>query len=131
MEKIMVIETIEKTIDGWESMEGYKVITTDQEIELLIDNGQSCCERWGYFWCNDKPQDFIGAELRDIVLTDRELNAVFMEEDAKDVYSGGIMFVNLDTDRGTLQFVAYNSHNGYYGHEARITSRQLEHSENL
>ena len=131
MEKIIGIDEVEKMIDDWQRMEGYKVTTTDQEIELLIDNNQSCCESWGYFWCNEKPQDFVGAELRGITLTDKELNAAFMNEDAEDIYEGGIMFVNLDTDRGVLQFVAYNSHNGYYGHEARITSKQLEHSENL
>jgi len=131
MEKIIGIDEIEIEIDGWQGMAGYKVVTTDQEIDLLIDNMQSCCERWGYFWCNDNPQDFVGAELRGISLTDKELNAAFMDEDAIDVYEGNVMFVNLDTDRGVLQFVAYNSHNGYYGHDARITSRQLEHSENL
>jgi len=26
------------------------------------------------------------------------------------------MFINIDTSEGLLQFAAYNSHNGYYGH---------------
>jgi hypothetical protein len=41
------------------------------------------------------------------------------------------MFVNVETDRGTLQFVLYNSHNGYYGHKARVVSEQLKREEYL
>jgi len=41
------------------------------------------------------------------------------------------MFVDLKTDRGKLQFVAYNEHNGYYGHEAEVICNQLNHSEVL
>ena len=32
---------------------------------------------------------------------------------------------------GYLQFVAYNSHNGYYGHEAVLISKQLNYEEDL
>jgi hypothetical protein len=39
--------------------------------------------------------------------------------------------VNIDTDRGQLQFVAYNEHNGYYGHNAVVVSKQLTHEECL
>ncbi|MEL3959481.1 hypothetical protein NST17_20225 [Caldifermentibacillus hisashii] len=41
------------------------------------------------------------------------------------------MFVDIITSNGTLQFVAYNEHNGYYGHEAKVISTQIEHSEFL
>lgn len=41
------------------------------------------------------------------------------------------MFVDLITDRGVLQFVAYNEQNGYYGHLAKVESRQLTHEETL
>ena len=44
---------------------------------------------------------------------------------------GGVMFVNLETDMGTLQFVAYNEHNGYYGHEAKVQCTKLTHAEHL
>ena len=131
MERILKIEDTTKHEDSWQYKAGYKVITTEQEIELLIDNEQSCCENWGYFWCNDNPQDFIDAELRGISITDTELNTHFMQNEAYNRDEGGIMFVNLDTDKGVLQFVAYNSHNGYYGHEATVTSTQLEHRETL
>jgi hypothetical protein len=35
------------------------------------------------------------------------------------------MFVNLETDKDTLQLTVYNSHNGYYGHSAFIRSNQI------
>ena len=41
------------------------------------------------------------------------------------------MFVNVETDKGLLQFVAYNEHNGYYGHEACVISKHLNESEYL
>ena len=131
METILKIEDLELDGDSWCSQAGYKVTTTDQEIVLVIDNEQSCCETFGYFWCNDKVQDFVGAELWGISLTDTELDAVFMDENVQNMYEGGIMFVDLVTSRGVLQFVAYNSHNGYYGHRAVVKSTQLEHSEIL
>jgi hypothetical protein len=41
------------------------------------------------------------------------------------------MFVNIDTSRGRLQFVAYNAHNGYYSHEATVSSKQLHYDTSL
>ena len=42
-----------------------------------------------------------------------------------DTEQGDIIFVNLETDKGTLQFTVYNIHNGYYGQEIKIVSQQL------
>ena len=114
--------------------DGYEVVTTSQRIKLFISNFQLCCESWGYFWCNDDPQDFVGAELLDIRLTDEALSEVQMKanDDPQSwLYEGGIMFVNLETSKGVLQFVAYNAHNGYYGHTATVESLQLNHDEML
>lgn len=117
---------------------GFKILTTKQTINLFIDNEGQCCEKWGYFWCNENPQEFIGAELHEVALTDTALNERQME--AKRVSSelrdprrcyGGTMFVNLKTDRGILQFVAYNEQNGDYGHEATVECTQLMHTEVL
>ena len=30
------------------------------------------------------------------------------------------MFINLETNKGTLQLTVYNQHNGYYEHSVRI-----------
>jgi hypothetical protein len=127
-EKIIAITEHEKN-----NREGYKIITTEQEIILAIDNGQSCCESWGYFWCNEKPEFYVGATLHGIELTDAGLSEAIMKKEELDpnseYFEGGIMFVNLKTSKGVLQFVAYNKHNGYYGHEALIKSTQLNHSD--
>lgn len=115
------------------SMAGYKVITNKQEILLLIDNEGNCCEKWGWFWSNDKPEEFIGAELKNIEVTDTDLNPVKSKNEIGEygTEAGGIMYINLKTNKGPLQFTAYNCHNGYYGHKAKLISNQLNHSEYL
>ncbi len=124
------IRSIEEFQEG--GMAGYLVTTSKQKIKLLIDDEQGCCESWGYFWCNDDPQEFVGANLRDVTLTDMALNTKMVEaEEAHERDDGDIMFVNLETSRGTLQFVAYNCHNGYYGHPASVECKQLKHEECL
>ena len=66
--------------------------------------------------------DFIGAQLIDIKIVDTALNVteLKMEDELKGggLDAGDTMFVNINTSEGLLQFVAYNSHNGYYGHTA-------------
>lgn len=134
METILAIKDYEAK-EGYANVAGFEVLTTEQSIKLFIDNDSSCCEKWGHFWCNDNPQDFIGAELRSVSLTDTALNEAQMK--ANDLnpndkwFYGGVMFVNLETDKGTLQFVAYNEHNGYYGHDAKVQCTQLTHTETL
>lgn len=102
---------------GYAEYDGYKIITSDHEYVILIDNGQCCCESWGYFTSNDNPDDFIGKELLSVELTDVALNIKAVEN--SDYYDdcGGIQFVNFNTNGGdVLQFAVYNAHNGYYGH---------------
>lgn len=132
MEKIKEIRELTELSDD---MEGYEVVTNKQSIKLLIDNRQSCCENWGYFWCNDDPLTFIGTTVRGVTLTDTALNEARMKYN--DIgpnstwFEGGLMFVNIDTNQGVLQFVAYNRHNGYYGHLAKVECIQLKHVETL
>jgi hypothetical protein len=125
METILKIE--ETTFDG---KDGFVITTSEQSIKLGIDNGQSCCENWGYFMSEDDTSDFIGAKLIDVKITDTLLKPND-EFDVNDMYEGDVMFVNVETDKGLLQFVAYNEHNGYYGHEACVISKQLNESEYL
>jgi hypothetical protein len=141
MEKILTIR--EATFgEQYSGYSGYLIITDKQEIELSISNMQGCCENWGYFMSEDNFDDYIGANLLEISLTDELLNEAAMmregftkRENGKDalrwMYEGGIMFVDLKTDKGVLQFVAYNEHNGYYGHEAKVVSTQLNWGETL
>lgn len=103
---------------GYAEYDGYKITTSEHEYRILIDNGQSCCESWGYFSSDDDFDSFIGKGLVSVELTDKALNNIKVEESG--YYSGdggGIQFVNFKINNGAvLQFAVYNSHNGYYGH---------------
>ncbi len=104
-------------LGGWSAMDGYKVQTDAHTFHVLIDNGQSCCESWGYLSSEDDLSYFIGAELREVKLTDTALKQQKVEASGYyDGDEGGIQFVDFLTDRGTFQLAVYNSHNGYYGH---------------
>lgn len=131
MEKILRIEeTNFKTKENdRNSYEGYQIITDKQTIKLGISDSQICCERSGYFMSKDDFSEFIGANLIDLAITDTCLNTKKLEQ--KELYEPDLMFVNLNTDKGLLQFVAYNSHNGSYGHSAVVVSKQLSHEEVL
>lgn len=104
-------------LTGVDNMDGYEVETDQHVYRVLISNEQSYCESWGYLASDDDLTPFIGAELREVRLTDTALNTARVEE--SDYYGGdegGIQFVDFVTDRGTFQVAVYNGHNGYYGH---------------
>jgi len=122
-EKILKIS--ETSFDG---KDGYIIDTDKQQIKLGIDNWQACCENWGYFMSEDNLNDFIGAEIRSVAVVDTELRSY---EELEALYEGDTMFVNIETTNGLLQFVAYNEHNGYYGHDACVISQQVTQEENL
>ena len=132
--------------DGDDSGCGYKIHTDKQVISLLISNGQTCCESWGYLMSEElnEGDDFIGAIITSISqVKESDIN----QPQAKLIHAGGMetgnegdigreeydmepggektVFINIHTDRGTLQFKAYNSHNGYYGHQVQVQSKQL------
>lgn len=97
--------------------DGYKVVTDTNTYYVLISNGQECCESWGYMTSDDDLNDYIGANLQAVRLTDVALNQEVVKDSGYyDGEFGGIQFVDFVTDRGTFQLAVYNSHNGYYGH---------------
>ena len=59
---------------------------------------------------------------------DKLINPMIHDDDD---YGDACIFINVNTDRGTLQFKAYNNHNGYYGHMVRVHSEQLKLEETL
>lgn len=135
VEKITAINEV-TNVDATElgTADGYEVITDKQRITVLIDNGQNCCENYGYLSSEDDLSSFVGASLLDVKLADTQLNDAMLERNgfrSGDEFYGGIMFVTFETDRGPFQLVAYNEHNGYYGHQATVKSEQLTHSETL
>lgn len=132
MEKILRIEEVVfKTEERyWGDFEGFQIITDKQTIKIGISSGQSCCENFGCLITNDTTSEFLNSEFKSISIVDEALNKKQIEE-LEYLDSGGAMFVNIETSEGLLQFVAYNSHNGYYGHEAVLISKQLNVSERL
>lgn len=126
----------EKGLQGeaWQSFDGWNVVTDDQTVVVAISNGQDCCESWGYFNSDDDPQKYVGAKLLRVerVAEDEAQRLVTTIPDMEyGLDEGGAVFVNIVTDRGTFQLAAYNSHNGYYGHEAVVISRDLNLSETV
>ena len=102
---------------GYAAYDGYKITTSEQEYLILIDNGQCCCESWGYFSSEDDFGNYIGKTILDVSLTDKALNNKKVEESGYYDDFGGIQFVDFKfTDGSVLQFAVYNAHNGYYGH---------------
>ena len=114
---------------SWNRYEGWRVVTEDDTITVGISNYASCCETWGYFSTDDDPKKFVGADLIEVTrVTDGTVPRSVTEYGLD---SGGAMFVNFKTDRGTFQIAVYNAHNGYYSHEAVVISRDLNLSEYL
>lgn len=102
---------------GYDSYDGYEVTTNEHKFLILISNGQSCCESWGYFSSNDDIQSYVGKTLISVDLTDKALNSKKVEESGYYDDCGGIQFVDFKfMDGSVLQFAVYNAHNGYYGH---------------
>lgn len=102
---------------GYGEYDGYKITTEKTEYLILIDNGQCCCESWGYFVSEDDINDYIGKDLIDVALTDKALNNKKLKESGYYDDYGGIQFVDFKfSDGSVLQFAVYNAHNGYYGH---------------
>ena len=112
-----LIQMLDGLAWGVRSMDGYKVTTDKHTFHVLIDNGQSCCERWGYLSSEDNFSWFIGRDLIEVKLTDVALNHSRVDNSGYYVgCDGGIQFVDFVTSQGILQLAVYNAHNGYYGH---------------
>ena len=120
--------TTEVKVPGYgynEKYEGYAITLDDgSAVQMLIHSEQQCCEKYGYLMSNDNLSEFIGADLLDVKTVDTPAKAGgYLTYDAD---NNGLctVFVNIETSRGTLQFTAYNEHNGYYGGfavQARVT----------
>ena len=107
---------------GYGEYDGYKIETDQHDYHILIENGQSCCEDWGYFASEDDFNKYIGKELREVRCTDTALKQETLKERCKYGFDeGGIQFVDfVMTDGTVLQFAVYNAHNGYYGHSILV-----------
>ena len=115
--------------------EGFIIKTNKQVIQVGIEESQQCCECSGYLTTNDNINYFLEAELKEIIEVDEYFNT--KEFDVKAFEAGFYMentqmiFINFNTNKGTLQFIAYNEHNGYYSHNVFLSSTQLKIDEDI
>lgn len=118
---------------GGDEYDGYEIETSLHKYSLLISNGQSCCESWGYFSSDNDFHPFIGKTLVKTELTDQALNTKALKESGYYDGAGGIQFITFTfSDGGVLQFAVYNAHNGYYGHPILFAKdSELIHSDVL
>lgn len=144
-EIILVIDEVKDYEFQAVDYDGFRIITNKQEVLLLIENGFSCCESYGYFVCDDNINAFIGCELKDISTIDTKLiketllkivdnTSRIGAESIQSILNhkyGNLMFIEVLTSKGTLQFAAYNAHNGYYGHTALVISNQINLEQRL
>ncbi len=100
---------------------GYRITTTNDTITVAIDNRTQCCEDWGYLSSEDELRRFLYTELRSIHITDTALKSYDLPEEGDGRYLN-TMFVTFETDYGPFQLIAYNEHNGYYGHDVIVVS---------
>lgn len=117
---ILEINNVDDFILGGSNYEGIQIKTDDKDILVLIYNSQSCCEEFGYVSSLDKFDDFVGAEILNVTLTDDALATTKIELDNNSIDISSCYFVNVDTNKGLLQFTLYNQHNGYYGHDVKV-----------
>jgi len=124
-----IIETSFNHKDKYSTYDGFIIKTNLQKIKVGIGNGQFCCENWGYLTSedNDNFNSFIGAELLEVKVTDTALSTIVIEN-LKEVSNAETMFVTFETTNGTFQIVAYNDHNGYYGHDAVLITNSEDYS---
>ena len=103
----------------YDNFKGFIVTTNKRRISIGISKGQSCCEVTGYFMSEDDPKSFVGKRLVKVEVVDTLLNKSQVGQ-LEYLDQGGVMFVNFECEDDCLQFVCYNAHNGYYGHEAVV-----------
>lgn len=108
--------------DKWRSYAGVVIKLDDgSEIKFGIADQQNCCEEWGYLAPKDDVKDFIGAVLLSVKEVDTFPEGVakydWIDEELNHTW-GELEWqgIEVQTNKGVLQFVVYNSHNGYYSH---------------
>ena len=80
--RVGIVQTMNALFGSYGSYDGYKIKTSEHEYLILIDNGQCCCESWGYFSSDDDFARFIGKKLLSVECTDTALNTQKVEETA-------------------------------------------------
>lgn len=93
----------------WARHEGdiFKIKFYEGPTIQITDEGQSCCEH-RYMTCDDDLKI-----LKDTVLNKIEVK--YADADDNNGDSHEIAFLDVQTNKGSIQFATHNKHNGYYG----------------
>lgn len=87
------------------------IITFDDGVKVAIsDYDQQCCET-RYMRTDDDVSFLNGKILTGI--EEKEVHEGFILAD--DCYNPEIVFLEIQTNEGSITFANYNEHNGYYG----------------
>lgn len=138
METILAIgEAQYHTEENESRMSGYYIRTDNQVIKIGIQDYQNCRERFGHLASPNDFGEFLGAKLIEIKVNAYPLSKVVDEPMGtypfEDEYLDRreVIFINLETSKGTLQFTLYNYQNAYSGHNIQIKSTQLNLAESI
>lgn len=98
------------------SYEGVRIVLDNgEEIFFGINMASNCCEQYDYLHSVDDPEEFVGATF--VRLDEKDTWPENVGEEEPTYWDcGGFQAIDIVTDCGVMQFVVYNSHNGYYSH---------------
>lgn len=95
---------------------GYTFIMSDPEknIQLKISSEKNCCEKFGVF-TDANMLDFIGAEYEEISVGD------IIKMEGEDCNNSLQITIKITTNKGAINILFYNIHNGFYKHDIKIS----------
>lgn len=93
-------------------------------LKFGISEQRQCCENHGYLATLDDASDFIDAKVLNIHYTETALNSSDLIVCGEPLDIDSCMFITVKTSRGDFQLVAYNEHNGHYGHHVSCVIEQ-------
>lgn len=97
--------------------------SSNTPIGVYIDLYQQCCERYDVLFLapdGKTEADFLGADLRRVGWGRDFKKQTTLHDLPFDPRDTPHAVVNIDTDRGRIQLVAFNDHNGYYPHSVKV-----------
>ena len=93
--RLGILQMLSIVTGAYSEYDGYEISTDENQYYVLINNGQSCCENWGYLSSDDNLDYFVGAELIEVKLTDVALNQKVVEESNYYDDGGGITWGDI------------------------------------
>lgn len=92
-------------------------LSDDSQIKFGIRSYQDCCENWGYLHSPDDVQEVVGGRFLSLEEVDNLSPAAKEALECEGVHDDSFQAMRLVTSKGTVDFVVYNEHNGYYSHD--------------